>query len=80
MEIKKLTSCDVQSVFEIMKQSFSTTWSQQAIESLINSQDAVCLGAFEGQTLTGYAFLECVLDEGSLTDIATSPEYRRRGI
>ena len=80
MEIKKLKAVDAEATFAIMKESFSTTWSQQAIESLINSQDAVCLGSFEGDVLQGYAFLECVLDEGSLTDIAVSPDFRRRGI
>ena len=37
------------------------------------------LAAVEGQTLIGYAVLSSVLDEGSLDNIAVSPEYRRRG-
>lgn len=80
MEIKRLESEDAKLVFEIMKKSFSTTWSPEAIDNLIESESAVCLGAFEENTLTGYAFLECVLDEGSLTDIAVHPEHRRKGI
>lgn len=37
------------------------------------------LAAFEGERLTGYAVLSSVLDEGSLDNIAVSPDHRRRG-
>lgn len=80
MEIRKLEIQDAFDTFGVMKESFSTPWSKEAIENLILSENAVCLGSFEGEVLTGYAFLECVLDEGSLTDIAVHPDYRRRGI
>lgn len=80
MEIKILLKEDAQKAHGIMKESFVTSWSQETIEALITSENSVCLGAFEGEELTGYAFLECVFDEGSLTDIAVLPKYRRRGI
>ena len=73
MEIKKLTVGDAESVLEIMEKSFSTHWSLSTIENLVSSDSAACFGAFEDGVLTGYAFLEWVLDEGSLTDIAVLP-------
>ena len=36
--------------------------------------------AMEGDELIGYAALSSILDEGSLDNIATAPEYRRRGV
>ncbi len=80
MEIKKLTIKDAKATLEIMEKSFSSPWSLTTIENLISCGSAACLGAFEEGVLTGYVFLEWVLDEGSLTDIAVSPEHRGRGI
>ena len=80
MEIKQLTQKDSAATHEIMKKSFSTSWTRETIDALIKSGNAVCLGAFEGDVLMGYAFLEWVLDEGSLTDIAVQEDFRRKGI
>ena len=80
MEIKKLESADACAVLEIMERSFSVPWSLGTVETLISSENASCLGAFEDGVLIGYAFLEQVLDEGSLTDIAVHPEHRRKGV
>lgn len=80
MEIKILVPKDAPAIREIMEKSFSNPWPFATMESLISSDSAVALGAFEGDVLTGYAFLEWVLDEGSLTDIAVHPQFRGRGI
>ena len=80
MEIKRLVLSDSSAVHGIMEKSFSTTWSVASIENLISGSNAACFGAFEDDVLTGYVFLEWILDEGSLTDIAVLPEYRGRGI
>lgn len=80
MEIKKLTAAHAQGVYEILSASFSNPWSVETITSLLQSDKGVCYGAFEGETLAGYVALEWVLDEGSLTDIAVLPNFRRKGI
>lgn len=80
MEIKKLTGKDAVATLEIMEKSFSNPWSLATIEALISSESVACFGAFEGEVLIGYAFLEWVLDEGSLTDIAVLQNYRGAGI
>ena len=80
MQIKVLTNEYAQAVYKILSQSFENPWSVQTIESLLESDNAVCFGAFEEDTLVGYAALEWVVDEGSLTDIAVLPQKRKKGI
>ena len=67
-------------IHNILSRSFSSPWSVDTINTLMLSDNAVCFGVFDGDTLAGYLALEWVLDEGSLSDIAVLPEYRRRGI
>ena len=80
MEIKELTIAHAQAVYEVLSASFSSPWSVETITALLQSENAVCFGVFEGEALVGYAALEWVLDEGSLTDIAVLPSFRRKGI
>lgn len=80
MEIKRLTTAHTSSVFTVLSDAFSNPWSAETVFSLLNSKNAVCFGVFDGETLVGYAALEWVLDEGSLTDIAVLKDYRRKGI
>lgn len=80
MEIKELTIAHAQAVYDVLSASFSSPWSVETITALLQSENAVCFGAFEGEALVGYAALEWVLDEGSLTDIAVLPTFRRKGI
>lgn len=67
-------------IYNILSRSFSNPWSVDTINTLLLSDNAVCFGVFEGDTLAGYLALEWVLDEGSLSDIAVLPEYRQKGI
>lgn len=80
MQIKKLTTEYAADVYNVLSASFSNPWSLDTITSLLNSSTAVCFGAFEEDVLAGYAALEWVLDEGSLTDIAVMPQRRQGGI
>lgn len=80
MEIRKLNTDHAAQVHRILSASFSNPWSLETVGTLLRSDKATCFGAFDGDLMTGYAALEWVLDEGSLTDIAVLPEYRGRGI
>lgn len=75
-----LTTEHSNSIYHILNNSFSSPWSIDTINTLFMSDNAVCLGVFEGGILAGYAALEWVLDEGSLSDIAVLPEQRQKGI
>ncbi|MBE6738356.1 MAG: ribosomal-protein-alanine N-acetyltransferase [Ruminococcaceae bacterium] len=80
MTITKLTTEYAKDVFSVLSSSFTNPWSQDTIKSLLESNSAECFGAFEEDKLVGYAALEWVLDEGSLTDIAVLPSERKKGI
>lgn len=80
MTIVKLNAEHTKAIHRVEESCFQSPWSEQSIENLTKSDNALCLGYFEDDTLAGYIALEWVLDEGSLTNLAVSPAYRRRGI
>ena len=80
MELKYLTTKDLEKLLTLEETSFSKPWSRETLEELLSSDRAAVLGLFEGEELLGYSCLEWVLDEGSLTDIAVLKNYRGQGI
>ncbi len=80
MEIGKLSKEHTLQVHRVISDAFLNPWSVETVSSLLQSDKAVCFGAFEEQELVGYAVLEWVLDEGSLTDIAVLKTHRGQGI
>ncbi len=80
MNIEKLTVNNTQAVQKLLSECFSTPWSCENISSLLSSEYGECFGVFDEDELVGYIALEWVLDEGSLTDLAVSPTYRRQGL
>lgn len=80
MIIKKLTVEHAEAINRVDISSFTKPWSIDTVKTLLNSDSACVFGAFDGEQLIGYIALEWVLDEGSLTNLAVMPEYRRQGI
>lgn len=80
MIISKLNSEYTEAIHNVDKTCFSRPWSTDTIGTLLQSDTACVFGAFEGDKLVGYVALEWVLDEGSLTNLAVIPDYRRKGI
>lgn len=79
MIIYKLTTKDAEDIHSVLSESFSAPWSVDTVKALLSSETAYCYGVYQDGRLVGYACLEWVLDEGSLTDIAVLPDYRRKG-
>ena len=74
-----MTEGDIPSVAAIEKAAFHEPWSENALKMLTQS------GAFgivcrDGETVAAYGGMICVLDEGQITNIATLPDFRRRGL
>ena len=80
MIIYKLTTKDAEDIHSVLSESFSAPWSVDTVKALLSSETAYCYGVYQDGRLVGYACLEWVLDEGSLTNLAVMPTYRRRGI
>lgn len=64
---------------EIEKACFSEPWSEQSLLSELKRADSVMLAAVKGEIVIGWAGLEYVCGEGSVTNIAVLPQYRRIG-
>ncbi|MBQ8001546.1 MAG: ribosomal protein S18-alanine N-acetyltransferase [Ruminococcus sp.] len=80
MTIQRLSQDHTKAIHRVEESCFQSPWSENTIEALLKSDNAQCFGCFENDTLVGYIALEWVLDEGSLTNLAVLPSYRRRGI
>ena len=58
---------------------FSTPWSEESLAMLTEDGHVGFYVRIDG-VVVGYGGMQCVLDEGQITDIAVHPDYRRRGI
>lgn len=57
---------------------FDAPWSEAALCRLVREGGFAVL-CEEGGQVVAYGGMLCVLDEGQVTNIATHPDYRRRG-
>ena len=67
------------SAAEIEKACFSEPWSEQSLLSELQREDSVMFAALLDEKVIGWAGLEYVCGEGSVTNIAVLPEHRRIG-
>ena len=64
----------------IERVSFSLPWSRDMLKEELESHQTLYLAAEQGGELAGYCGMRIVLGEGYITNVATAPGYRRRGI
>lgn len=68
-------------VAELERICFSTPWSRNMLaEELENALSAFLVTLDDGDNVVGYAGLQVILDEGSITNVAVRPDCRRQGI
>ena len=89
MLIRRMTFEDIPSVVEIEKQCFSLPWSEKSFEDSISREDTLFLVCEEEQCdllqqkndkcITGYMGLYISFDEASVTNVAVSPDCRKKG-
>ena len=78
MLIRRMTIEDIQAVVEIEKKCFSSPWSEKSFQDSISREDTIFLVCEEG-SITGYIGMYISFDEASITNVAVSPEFRKRG-
>jgi len=60
---------------------FSLPWHRAALEKQISADNCIFLAALDDYgAVMGYVGMMFVLDEGYISNIAVSPEFRRRGV
>ena len=79
IEIKKITEDMLADVAKLEQECFAEPWSETSLGLLV-SERAVGFAALVDGRLAAYAGMTHVLDEGQITNIATYPEFRRRGL
>ena len=78
MLIRRMTKEDISAVVEIEKQCFSLPWSEKSFEDSLSREDTIFL-VCEDEVITGYMGLYLSYDEASVTNVAVSPEFRKKG-
>lgn len=79
--VRRMTFDDIDTVVEIEKKSFKTPWPREAfISELENNSCSLYMVVEYNGTIVAYGGMWCILDEGHITNIATDPTYRDRGI
>lgn len=78
--ISKMQSRHLDALSEIERACFSRAWSKDALESEIDNENALFLVAENENEVLGYVGCIFVLGEGSITNVAVSPKFRRMGV
>ena len=77
--IRNFKKGDQKAIAEIENECFSSPWSEAAILETIENGGFYTVFEQDGK-IVGYAGLQIVLDEGYITNIAVTEEFRGRGI
>lgn len=80
MDIVPMTIAHIPALAAIETACFSVPWSAAALAEELDNPHAVFLVAAEGDRVLGYVGMHHLLDEGFITNVAVSPDARRRGV
>jgi ribosomal-protein-alanine N-acetyltransferase len=87
MMIREMTPMDADAAAFIEKETFSQPWSRQAfLDSLANpntmflTAEEECGGNDDAPVVIGYVGMYLAGDEGEITNVAVTPDFRRKGI
>ena len=74
------SEADAGQLAEIEQECFTHPLEEPQIRSLLGDEKNVFLAAREGELLTGSVWVQTVLDEGYIGNVAVRPAFRRRGL
>ena len=78
-EVRVLTPEMLDEAAQIEKLCFSEPWSREALLYMCKSPNTHAVAVMLDGRLAAYGGCEFVLDEASIVNIATHPDFRRRG-
>ena len=79
LEIMLLSREHIGDVARLEQECFVEPWSEKSLEMLLADSGFGIVALIDGKVV-GYGGVMIALDEGQITDVAVSGEYRRRGI
>ena len=81
MTVSDAVPAHLDEIEAIEKACFSLPWHRAALEKQMSAPNCIFLAALDDNgAVMGYIGLMYVLDEGYISNVAVSPEYRRRGV
>lgn len=80
MIIETLKKQYIDGIDEINRLSFSKPWSKSLIEQDMDNPNCFYAVGIEENQVVGYAGITVIAGEANITNIATHPDKRRRGI
>ena len=78
--IEKMTSKDIDGVFEVEKSCFEHYWSKESFKKELTNDSARYLIAKIDDKVVGYVGIWLILDEGHITNVAVHKDYRGQKI
>ena len=79
MKTAILERAHLSAVAELEALCFSAPWSENALGHLLTGENFGVVAVLDG-AVCAYVGLVVALDEGEITNVATHPSYRRRGL
>lgn len=80
MKIRRMNVLDIDGVWTVEREAFTTPWSRAAFEAEMTDNDLSCYLIVEDQgQIAGYAGMWIIVDEAHVTNIALAESYRGRG-
>lgn len=76
--LRTMTAADLSTVHAIEQASHPTPWPMKGLQESLHSHHAYVLE--QGDELLGFAFVQRILDEAHLLDIAIAPSRRGQGL
>ena len=80
VDVRAMTTQDLEQVAALERQCFSTPWSPKAFEEELENELALYFVAADGEVVCGYIGFWKIVDEGHITNVAVLEEYRGRGV
>lgn len=80
MKVRRALRTDVAAMCALERECFSSPWSEGAFLDSMKDAGALFFVCEEDGRTLGYAGGICVADECSVTNVAVSAEFRRRGV
>ena len=79
MTLEKVERKHLPAIAVLEKETFVHPWSEESLQ-LLCTDAAIGFVLMDGTRAAAYGGMMCVAGEGQITNIATSPDYRRQGL
>ena len=80
LNLRRMNAADLPAVAALERENFSNPWSEDMLmEELENPCSVYHVAELDGEVV-GYGGMQIILDEGYVTNIAVSRQFRRMGV